>query len=99
MHEQTVANNCGLKPCGTCARALGEVLPHEPVIVFGSILRLFSEYSDVDIALEREPALSIYQLISLLSECLGRRVDVVLLPECRFAEKIGCEGERWMPPA
>ena len=82
-------------------RALTVVLPHESVIVFGSILRpgRFSEYSDVDIALERDPAMSLYQLISLLSESLGRRVDVLLLPECRFAEKIRCEGERWTPPA
>ena len=71
----------------------------EQVVVFGSLSKpgRFGELSDVDIALEMAPrGVSVCQLISLLSEFLGRRVDVVLLGECRFAEKIRREGELWM---
>jgi len=79
--------------------ALRALAPAESVIVFGSLLRpgRFNEASDVDLALEQEPAnMSIYQLTSLLAETLGRAVDVVLLPECRFREQVLRQGERWM---
>jgi predicted nucleotidyltransferase len=82
-------------------RALGELVPARKVIVFGSLTRRrrFSETSDIDVALESEPAgLGLYQLTSLLAERLGRRVDVVLLPECRFRDKILREGETWTLP-
>jgi predicted nucleotidyltransferase len=55
--------------------AMRELLPGTPVRLFGSITRRyrFNDCSDVDLALEAEPpGLSIYQLISLLSERLGR---------------------------
>ena len=58
-----------------------------------------NEASDIDLALESEPAgMSVYQLTSLLAERLGRRVDVVLLPECRFRDRIVREGEKWTLP-
>jgi predicted nucleotidyltransferase len=82
-------------------RALGELVPAHKVIVFGSLANRsrFTENSDIDVALESEPAgLSLYQLTSLLAERLGRRVDVVLLPECRFRDKILREGEAWTLP-
>jgi len=82
--------------------ALGDLLPGIPVIVFGSLTRAgrFTDASDVDIALAAEPShLSVYQLIAQLAERLGRRVDVVLLPESRFREKILREGETWTPSA
>lgn len=81
--------------------ALGEFVPARKVIVFGSLAKRsrFTENSDIDVALESEPAgLSLYQLTSLLAERLGRRVDVVLLPECRFRDKILREGEAWTLP-
>ena len=77
---------------------LKELAPADSVIVFGSVLKpgRFNEASDVDLALECEPsAMSIYQLTSRLAEHLGRSVDVVLLPECRFREKVLSQGERW----
>jgi predicted nucleotidyltransferase len=77
---------------------LRELLPGVPIMVFGSLTKpgKFSEYSDVDIALETEPpGMSVYQLSSLLAERLGRPVDVLLLPECRFRERIIREGEQW----
>jgi predicted nucleotidyltransferase len=81
--------------------AIRDLVPHTPVLLFGSITRpnRFNEHSDVDLAIEAEPrGLSIFQLISLLSERLGRRVDIVLLPECRFRDKLIAEGELWTPP-
>jgi predicted nucleotidyltransferase len=81
--------------------ALGELVSAGKVIVFGSLAKpgRFTENSDIDVAFESEPAgLSRYQMTSLLAERLGRRVDVVLLPECRFRDKILREGEAWTLP-
>lgn len=78
--------------------ALRDLIPNESVIVFGSLLKpgRFNEASDIDLAFEAEPkGLSQYQLSSLLSERLGRPVDIVLLPECRFGDKIKREGTLW----
>ncbi len=66
-----------------------KLLPRTKVIVFGSLTRVaeFGEFSDVDLALAAEPEkMSIYQLTALLAEELGRRVDLIFLPECRFVD-------------
>jgi len=79
-------------------RALSEWLPGRPVYIFGSLTRpgVFNARSDVDLALEREPAgMSLYGLTGVLEEALGRRVDILLLERCRFASKIREEGELW----
>lgn len=86
------------KTLGQLRTVLREFAPAESVIVFGSLLKpgRFNESSDVDLALEDEPAkMSIYQPTSLLAENLGRPVDVVLLSECRFREQVVRQGERW----
>lgn len=78
--------------------ALHATVPGEPVWLFGSITQpgRFNDASDIDLALEHEPAgLSALALSSELEERLRRRVDVVLLPRCRWKEKILREGERW----
>jgi predicted nucleotidyltransferase len=82
--------------------ALRDLLPRTPVMIFGSLVKpgRFHEHSDVDLALETEPlGMSALQLSSLLGERLGRRVDVVLLPDCRFRDRIRREGESWTPSA
>ena len=79
--------------------ALDQIIPGQRVVVFGSLVRSgkFNDYSDIDLALESElPQMTVYQLISLLSERMGRTVDVILLDECPFREKIRREGELWM---
>ena len=79
-------------------RAVQTLLPMAKVVVFGSLTKsgCFNEFSDVDLALESEPdGMSIYQVTALLAEELGRPVDVVLLPECRFRDRIKREGEVW----
>ena len=81
--------------------ALHKLLPGQNVVVFGSLVKSsqFNESSDIDLALENEPAaMTIHRLSSLLGEDLGRRVDVVLLTECRFRERILREGEKWTLP-
>lgn len=84
---------------GQLARDLRDLIPGQVVVVFGSLARPvgFNRDSDVDIALEEEPSgMSAHALASMLEERLGRRVDVVLLGECRFAEKIRKEGMQWI---
>jgi predicted nucleotidyltransferase len=78
--------------------ALAELLPGEKVVVFGSLAhrQSFSGKSDVDVALFREPpGMSIFALIGTLEERLCRPVDVVLLDQCRFGERIYRTGETW----
>jgi len=77
---------------------LADLIPGTPVILFGSITRpgVFNDVSDIDLALASEPsAMSVSSLMVELADRLSRRVDVVLLPKCRFREKILREGERW----
>ena len=105
LHEEKRATRERLR-LGTRARCR-EVLrvllpPGTQVVVFGSLAKpgRFSEGSDIDLALESEPPdMSLYQLTSRLAEHMGRRVNVVLLPESRLRDKILREGETWTLPA
>jgi len=77
---------------------LRQTIAGQKVVVFGSLIRpgRFHDQSDVDIAIEREtPGMTLYQLTALLCEGLGRPVDVLLLDECRFREKILQQGQTW----
>ncbi|HEY1769803.1 MAG TPA: nucleotidyltransferase domain-containing protein [Chthoniobacterales bacterium] len=81
--------------------ALSHLLPGEKVFLFGSLAEpeKFNEYSDIDLALEAEPpGLSVFQLTARLMEETGHPVDVVLLEECRFRDKILSQGEEWTLP-
>jgi predicted nucleotidyltransferase len=78
--------------------ALRQLVPAGQVVVFGSLTKpyRFTDTSDIDIALETEPpGKSVYQLTALLSEEMERAVDIVLLSECRFRDRITREGETW----
>ena len=75
--------------------ALRELMPGEKAVLFGSVAKpgKFRENSDVDVALFATPArVSEFSLQVFLEESLGRSVDVVMLPDCRFREKILREG-------
>lgn len=77
---------------------LRQTIPDQRVFVFGSLVKpgKFTDESDIDLALESElPHMTVYQLIGLLSERMGRSVDVLLLDECRFKNRILREGELW----
>ena len=83
------------------ASVLGRYLPGRKVVLFGSITKpgKFGMDSDIDLALEEElQGISVYQLTSLLAEEMGRSVDIVILPECRFRDRINREGELWTLP-
>ena len=88
--------------CRRLREVLDRTIPGQLVFVFGSLITpgKFTDESDIDLALESEPpGMTIYQLIGLLSERMGRRVDVILLDECRFRDRILREGEPWTPRA
>jgi predicted nucleotidyltransferase len=81
---------------------LRRLVPVDQVVVFGSLTKphRFTNTSDIDIALETEPMeTSLYQLTALLAEEMGRPVDIILLSECRFRDRIAREGEIWMRAA
>ena len=65
-------------------RALAELAPGEPVILYGSITRArqFHAASDVDLAFRAEPRrLSSHRIQTLLEEALKVPVDVVMLEQ------------------
>jgi len=77
---------------------LRQIAPVEKIVVFGSLAKAyhFTEDSDIDLALEAEPAgMSLCQLTAVLAEQMGRPVDIVLLSDCRFRDRIAREGELW----
>jgi len=81
-----------------CA-VLARHLPGTAVWVYGSLVKpgRFREWSDVDIAFESlPPALSLEYLQSLLSDEVGRSVDVCLFDRTRLRSVIEREGERWI---
>jgi predicted nucleotidyltransferase len=78
--------------------ALHQLIPGQKVVVFGSLTRAyaFHDRSDVDIALIEEPREgSRYSLQARIEERILHPVDLVILSECRFREKIEREGEAW----
>jgi predicted nucleotidyltransferase len=83
-------------------QALKDHLPGQAVWVYGSILIAgrFRLESDIDIALEQQPiSRSLYALQSLLTEATGHAVDICVLEETRFKEKILLLGQRWIESA
>ena len=79
--------------------ALSDLIPGRKVILFGSLTKpgVFNDRSDVDLALEEEPASpNSWQLTATLMERLGRPVDIIVLTKSKLREKILREGEVWM---
>ena len=78
--------------------ALRRLAPGERILVFGSVTRpyAFHERSDVDIAFVEEPKrYTRYALQARIEEMIHHSVDLVVLSECRFRDKIEREGEAW----
>jgi predicted nucleotidyltransferase len=65
--------------------------------IFGSVAEesKFSEHSDVDIAFKGLNRDNLFQVVSFVSDKLGRDVNVVHLEDIHFKEKIIREGIRW----
>lgn len=79
--------------------ALARHAPGTAVWVYGSLVKpgRFHEWSDVDLAFETLPAgASLEYLQSVLSDEVGREVDVCLLDRTRLRPVIEREGERWI---
>jgi predicted nucleotidyltransferase len=75
----------------------GAELDISQAYAFGSVTRpgRFQDDSDVDVAVERLDAAEFFDAMSLLSAGLGRRVDLVELRKCHFADRIRQRGLRW----
>ena len=65
--------------------------------LFGSIVQegRFGRNSDIDIALLGLKKFDYYEFIGEISDLLNKRVDVVLLEECHFAQFIEEKGLKW----
>jgi len=69
------------------------------VYIFGSLVNRneFTDLSDIDLAVTGTPGEQIFALMAALTRVLGREVDVVVLRQCHFADKIRREGMVWTP--
>ena len=78
-------------------KALSEKYCWTEIFIFGSVTRegAFHDDSDVDIGIEGLNPLDHYAFVADISSLLERDVDVVLLEECGFAEKIKKKGQKW----
>ena len=65
--------------------------------LFGSVAHKgkFRRNSDIDIAVSGLNCLEHYAFTGEISDLLDKRVDVVLLEECRFAKSIKKKGLKW----
>ena len=77
--------------------ALSEKYSWKEIFIFGSITRngAFHENSDVDIGIEGLGPLRHYAFVGEISGLMERDVDVVLLEECGFADRIKEKGLKW----
>jgi hypothetical protein len=67
--------------------------------IFGSLTRKnqFSKESDIDVAVEITNTDNFFSLIGFISEATGRDVDLILLTNCHFANRIRERGIQWTP--
>jgi predicted nucleotidyltransferase len=69
----------------------------DEVYLFGSVAQKgkFRRNSDIDIAVRGLDKLEHYAFIGEISDLLNKRVDVILLEECHFADSIRERGIKW----
>lgn len=77
--------------------AYGQEYGIEQAYIFGSLIypNRFTEYSDVDVAVESIDPDRFFEAIALLSESVERDVDLVNLSKCTFSTQIRQRGIRW----
>jgi len=77
---------------------LSEKYSWNGIFIFGSVARegAFHENSDVDIGIEGLDPLQHHEFVGELSRLLERDVDVVLLEECGFGDRIKEKGLKWL---
>ncbi|MGC8602617.1 MAG: nucleotidyltransferase family protein [Desulfomonilaceae bacterium] len=78
-------------------KVLSEKYSWTEIFIFGSITRkgAFHDGSDVDIGIEGLDPLDHYAFVADISSFLERDVDVVILEECGFADRIKEKGLKW----
>ncbi|MHB8204211.1 MAG: nucleotidyltransferase family protein [Desulfomonilaceae bacterium] len=78
-------------------KVLSEKYQWHEAFIFGSVTRegAFHDGSDVDVGIEGLNPLDHYAFVADISSLLERDIDVVLLEECGFAEKIKKKGQKW----
>ena len=71
----------------------------DEAFIFGSVAKTgkYHTGSDVDIALSGLNKFDYYAFVGDISKLLNKRVDVVLLEECRFSKSIIEKGIKWSP--
>jgi uncharacterized protein len=77
---------------------LSEKYSWDEIFIFGSVTRegAFHENSDVDIGIEGLDPLQHHEFVGELSMLVERGVDVVLLEECGFGDRIKEKGLKWL---
>jgi hypothetical protein len=67
------------------------------VYLFGSVAEKgkFRRNSDIDIAVKGLNKFDYYEFVGEISSLLDKRVDVVLLEDCHFADAIRKKGIKW----
>ena len=77
--------------------ALSEKYCWTEIFIFGSVTRegAFRDGSDVDVGIEGLNPLDHYAFVADISSLLERDVDVVILEECGFADRIKEKGQKW----
>ena len=80
-------------------RTLEKKYQWDEAYLFGSIVLegRYRQKSDIDIALLGLKKYDYFKFIGEISDLLNRRVDVVLLEECHFAQFIKEKGIKWNP--
>lgn len=79
---------------------LADNAPHYGICqayLIGSLIRpdQFTERSDVDLAVEEIAPHLFFPAIAHLSECLERDVDIIVLSQCHFADRLRQQGIPW----
>jgi predicted nucleotidyltransferase len=69
----------------------------EQAYIFGSVTESnrFHDQSDIDVAVEQVNPEYFFSAISVLSEHLGRDVDIIRLNQCHFSDRIRQQGIPW----
>ena len=78
-------------------KVLSEKYSWEEIFIFGSMTckGAFHDGSDVDVGIEGLNPLDHYAFVADISSLLERDVDVVILEECGFADRIKEKGQKW----
>jgi hypothetical protein len=95
--DQEKARIAALQQVEEALHCLEKKYRWDEAYLFGSIVLegRFRRNSDIDIAVLGLKKFDYYEFIGEISDLLNKRVDVVLLEECHFAQSIKEKGQKW----